>query len=75
MEAPVVLPMQIVGPGPTGAAWGRVVTKARLRCEDSARGIAGPNLDARFGRWVSTNFGDTRSQRLYEARCLWEVFG
>jgi len=57
-------------------AWelGRVVAKARLRCEDPACGIAGPNPDARFGRWVSANFADTYSRRLYEARRLWEVF-
>lgn len=54
---------------------GRIVSAARLRCEDPACGIAGPNPDARFGKWVSANFADTYSRRLYEARRLWEVFG
>ena len=58
-------------------AWelGRLVALARLRCEDPDCGIAGPNPDARFGRWVSANFADTYQRRLYEARRLWEVFG
>jgi N6-adenosine-specific RNA methylase IME4 len=58
-------------------AWelGRVVSKARLRCERKDCGIDGPNPDARFGRWVSENFSDTSQVRsLYNARRLWEVF-
>lgn len=54
---------------------GRIVSLAQLRCEHRDCGIEGPNPDARFGKWVSTNFGDTQTQRLYEARRLWEVFG
>ena len=55
---------------------GRIVSAARLRCEDPACGLEGDNSDARFGRWVSENFSDTSNVRsLYEARRLWEVFG
>lgn len=53
----------------------QALRKARRWCEDPACGIAGPNQDARFGRWVSTNFADTQSSTLLNARRLWEVFG
>ena len=61
--------------GLPGAAWWRAVAKARLRCNDPACGLAGPNPDARFGRWVSENFTDTHWRTLLNARRLWEVFG
>ena len=54
---------------------GRIVASARLRCEDPACGIEGDNPNVRFGKWVSANFAETYSRRLYEARRLWEVFG
>jgi len=57
-------------------AWelGRVVATARARGERKDCGVDGPNPDARFGRWVSTNFADTQSSTLLNARRLWEVF-
>jgi hypothetical protein len=58
------------------ALYATSAASARLRCEDPDCGIKGENPNIRFGRWVSTNFGETkRSQRIYEARRLWEVFG
>lgn len=54
---------------------GRIVSAARLRCEDPACGVAGQNPDARFRKWVSTNFVDTHGNTLLNARRLWEVFG
>lgn len=59
-------------------AWelGRVVAKARLRCDDQACGIVGPNPDARFGRWCVENFNTQESRfHIRQARRLWEVFG
>ena len=65
----------VMDQGLPGAAWWRIVAKARLRCEDPDCGIAGPNPDARFGKWVCTNFMQTHRNTLLNARRLWEVFG
>ena len=54
---------------------GRIVSAARLRCEDPACGIAGQNPDARFGRWCAENFGTHHRDTILNARRLWEVFG
>lgn len=55
---------------------GRVVSAARLRCEDRACGVEGPNADARFGRWCVENFNTPESRfTIRNARRLWSVFG
>jgi hypothetical protein len=53
---------------------GRLLLSARLRCANANCGIEGPNLNVRFGKRVSPNFGETVQQTLYNARRLWEVF-
>ncbi len=65
----------VMDQGLPGAAWWRIVAKARLWCEDSACGIKGENPNIRLGRWVSLNFNETSGQLLRQARRLWEVFG
>jgi hypothetical protein len=76
LEAGIVKPMRSIPVDtPDAAIRALLRVKARLRCEDPACGIAGPNPDARLGKWVSANFADTYSRRLYEARRIWEVFG
>lgn len=56
-------------------AWelGRVVATARARCERKDCGIEGANPDARFGRWVSSNFEETGWQTIRQARRLDEA--
>jgi hypothetical protein len=77
VEAGIRKPMRSIPVDtPDAAIRALLRVKARLRCEDPDCGIKGENPNIRFGRWVSTNFGETkRSQRIYEARRLWEVFG
>jgi hypothetical protein len=59
-------------------AWelGRVVSKARLRCERKDCGVEGANPNIRFGKWVSDNLSETddMQKQVYRARRLWEVF-
>lgn len=58
-------------------AWelGRLVAKARLRCEDRDCGIEGRNQDERFGKWCVDNFNTQQRFTLRNHRRLWEVFG
>ncbi len=58
-------------------AWelGRLVSLARLRCEDKECGIAGRNPDERFGKWCVDNFNTQHRFTLRNHRRLWEVFG
>ena len=37
-------------------------------------GVVGDTPDARYGKWVSANFSDTKIRTLYNARRLFEVF-
>ena len=46
-----------------GAAWWRIVAKARLRCEDPDCGIKGENPNIRFGKWVPKTLGNKPANR------------
>lgn len=58
-------------------AWeiGRLLSAARMRCEWPDCGIDGPNPNARFGGWLTENFGKQDTDTLLNYRRLWQVFG